>query len=215
MVDEIKSNVAPGSVTDSPTAPKRPRGRPRKAASASVADNKFSKIGASTIASGTRVQGSLKTTPMPVASAVSAEVVHAKKSLRVVTPLDYIFVVGRRKRAVARVFIYKTGAGDIEINEQAMEKFFPAPVLQEIVRAALTQSPFKDSVRIVAKVRGGGVYGQAIAVQLGIARGLLKLDETLRPTFRARGYLTRDPREKERKKAGLKRARRAPQWQKR
>ena len=79
----------------------------------------------------------------------------------------------------------------------------------------LLQSPFKHSLRFVIKTNGGGTQGQAYAVRLGITRALVKLDESLRPVFRARGYLTRDPREKERKKPGLKKARRAPQWQKR
>ena len=129
--------------------------------------------------------------------------------------MDYIFTVGRRKRAVARVFLYKEGKGEIEINKRPLEQYFPTSLLQEAVRASLVHSSMSKSVRIAAFVTGGGMTGQSEAVRLGITRGLLKLDETLRPTFRARGFMTRDPREKERKKPGLKRARRGPQWAKR
>jgi len=132
-----------------------------------------------------------------------------------VTPMLYIFAVGRRKRAVARVFLYREGKGEVEVNEKPVDRYFPSALLKDITLQALVHSPFRNSVRVVAKVRGGGIQGQADAVCLGIARALLKLDATLRPTFRARGFLTRDPREKERKKPGLKKARRAPQWQKR
>ena len=132
-----------------------------------------------------------------------------------VTPIKYVFAVGRRKRATARVFIYREGSGEVEVNGRLADQYFRTETQRHIVQEALTQSPFKESVRVAVKIYGGGPTGQAEAVRLGIARALLKLDQTLRPAFRARGYLTRDPREKERKKPGLKRARRAPQWQKR
>lgn len=132
-----------------------------------------------------------------------------------VSTLQYIFSVGRRKRAVARIFLYREGTGEIEINKKPITQYFPGAQLQEVATQSLAYSPFKNSVRIVANVRGGGIQGQADAVCLGIAHALLKLDASLRPTLRARGLLTRDSREKERKKPGLKKARRAPQWQKR
>lgn len=191
MSDEIKSTK------DSEVpAVKRPRGRPRK-----VQEHVSSPQNEEVKAKRTR-----KLVP-------KVEVVAATSG--VITPLKYIFTVGRRKRATARVFVYHDGKGTIEVNGKPVERYFPTSLLTEVVGQALSQSPFKSSTRIVAQVRGGGMQGQAEAVRLGIARALLKIDETLRPTMRARGYLTRDPREKERKKPGLKRARRAPQWQKR
>lgn len=178
------------------TTPKRPRGRPRK------------------------IEGAPASAPVkkafsaPAQKAETASGVSPSRAASV-TPMDYIFTVGRRKRAVARVFMYKEGKGEIEINKRPIEKYFLTPLLQDAVRASLGHSSMSKSVRIAAFVTGGGMTGQSEAVRLGITRGLLKLDETLRPTFRARGFLTRDPREKERKKPGLKRARRGPQWAKR
>lgn len=180
-------------------APKRPRGRPRKIA-------------------GTTTAAPVKRTMPSRAPKVKAPVTEAPSgALRaaVVTPMDYIFTVGRRKRAVARVFLYRDGAGEVVINKLPLEKYFTTSLLQEVVRAPLAHSALQKAVRIAAYVTGGGVTGQAEAVRLGITRGLLKLDETLRPAFKARGFLRRDPREKERKKPGLKRARRGPQWAKR
>lgn len=127
----------------------------------------------------------------------------------------YTFAVGRRKKAIARIFLYKSGNGEIEVNTKPSAEYFGRKNLQEVIRRALQHSPFKKSARIIVKVRGGGLTGQAEAIQLGIANALLKIDETLRPTLRARGYLTRDSRRKERKKPGLKKARRAPQFSKR
>lgn len=134
---------------------------------------------------------------------------------RPASEMNYIFAVGRRKRAVARVFIYRAGNGEIIINGKPFDTIMTTAILRDIVIAPLLHSPFKNRVRIAVQTRGGGVRGQAEAARHGIARGLLKMDENLRATFRARGFLTRDPREKERKKYGLKKARRAPQWQKR
>lgn len=127
----------------------------------------------------------------------------------------YVFAVGRRKRAVARIFFYKGGNGEIEINGKPIAQYFGRKNLQEVIVQSLQHSPFKKSARIVIKARGGGLTGQAEAACLGITHALLKIDETLRPIFQARGFLTRDSRRKERKKPGLKRARRAPQFSKR
>lgn len=127
----------------------------------------------------------------------------------------YTFAVGRRKRAVARVFLYKGGNGEIKVGEKPLAEYFGRKNLQEIVAQSLQHSPFKKSARVIIKVRGGGLTGQAEAARLGITHALLKIDATLRPIFQARGFLTRDSRRKERKKFGLKRARRAPQFSKR
>lgn len=193
------------TVAKTPDAPKK-RGRPRKnpvpAQIAPETPVKTKSIRARTP----------RITAKTLKSAVPAVVAEEKPDGGA---LPYIFAVGRRKRAVARVFAYRPGTGEVEINEKSADKYFAQANLNDIVYQPLEHSPFKKSVRLAVKVRGGGLAGQAEAVRLGIARALLKLDSTLRPTFRAYGYLTRDPREKERKKPGLKRARRAPQWQKR
>ena len=157
-----------------------------------------------------------KKPPAETAEAADVKIpVEIFKTERPASEIKYVFAIGRRKRAVARVFVYREGSGEITINGKPLEQFFSTAVLQDIVAAPLAHSPFKKRVRIAANTRGGGVRGQAEAVRHGIARALLIMDENLRPTFRARGFLTRDPREKERKKPGLTRARRAPQWQKR
>ncbi len=185
--------------------PKRPRGRPRKVAIPGAIANA---VAPKPVAVAKKAATRLPMIDVPILPAPSSRPSS-------VTPLNYLFTIGRRKRAVCRLFLYKDGKGEIEVNGRALEAYFPSVVLQEIVRAPLAHSAFKDSLRIVGKVFGGGISGQAEAMRLGITRGLLKLDETLRPIFRARGFLTRDPREKERKKPGLKKARKGPQWAKR
>lgn len=128
----------------------------------------------------------------------------------------YIFAVGRRKQAVARVrWHQKTGQGEMTINERPMEKYFPTRELQESVRDPFVITHQEGQGSVTVKVAGGGIQGQADAVRLGIARALVKVDPDVRLVLKRAGYLRRDPRVKERKKYGLKRARRAPQWQKR
>lgn len=131
------------------------------------------------------------------------------------TPKDYIFAVGRRKTSVARVRLFQSGDGSIIVNEKDYKIYFPHFEYNESVLAPL-KSVGKEAVfNISAKVHGGGTRGQADAVRHGISRALIKYDEALRKTLKPLGYLRRDPREKERKKPGLKRARRAPQFSKR
>jgi small subunit ribosomal protein S9 len=128
----------------------------------------------------------------------------------------YIFAVGRRKEAVARVRWHQnTGNGEIIINERPMDKYFPTLELQNSVRDPFVLTHQENFGSVTVKVAGGGTQGQADAVRLGIARALVKVDPDVRLTLKRAGYLRRDPRVKERKKYGLKRARRAPQWQKR
>ncbi len=126
----------------------------------------------------------------------------------------YVEGIGRRKRAVARVRLVP-GAGVILVNDRPWEQYFPAVALQTPVRAPLLATGNDKTFDVSVHVRGGGVHAQAGAVRLGIARALVTIDPALRAALRSAGHLTRDPREKERKKPGLKRARRAPQWQKR
>ncbi len=127
----------------------------------------------------------------------------------------YYYGTGRRKTAVARVWMHANGKGLIFINGKRMEDYFPYFEWQEIVKSPLVETANEAKFDIDIKVYGGGPKAQSEAVRLGIARALLTFDEGLKKALRAKGYLTRDSRAKERKKAGLKRARRAPQWSKR
>ncbi len=121
---------------------------------------------------------------------------------------------GRRKRSVARVKL-SLGQGVITVNKKPLDDYFPRPSLQQIVRQPLEATQSGSRFDITVKAEGGGIAGQAGAVRHGIARALLAMDETLRETLRRNGLLTRDPREKESKKYGRKRARKRFQFSKR
>lgn len=125
-----------------------------------------------------------------------------------------VVAVGRRKRAVANVRI-RPGSGRILVNGREFNVYFPLEQMRTHALAPLSQAPSIQDVDIFITARGGGVTGQAGAVRLGLARSLLKIDPTLRPLLKKEGFLKRDPREKERKKYGLRRARRAFQYSKR
>lgn len=122
--------------------------------------------------------------------------------------------VGRRKRSVARVLL-QPGNGTIVVNGQEFEDRFPRGLHRFIIQQPLTVVNRAGSYNILVHVEGGGVTGQAGAIVQATARALVKADESMKPLLRAAGFLTRDPREKERKKYGLKRARKAPQYTKR
>ncbi|MDO8571809.1 MAG: 30S ribosomal protein S9 [bacterium] len=124
------------------------------------------------------------------------------------------FTVGRRKNAIARIRLTE-GDGSIIINEKSYKDYFPLYELQKTVEAPLAAINRLGSISVSVKVLGGGFRGQAEAIRHGITRALVEMDSELRKTMRGLGYLTRDPRVKERKKPGLKRARRAPQFSKR
>lgn len=126
----------------------------------------------------------------------------------------YFYGTGRRKSSVARVRVYN-GTGKITINDRDIDDFFGLETLKLIVRQPLHLSEVESKFDIVVRVAGGGVSGQAGAIRHGLARALLQYDENLRPALKKAGFLTRDPRMKERKKYGLKAARRAPQFSKR
>jgi small subunit ribosomal protein S9 len=126
----------------------------------------------------------------------------------------YDYGTGRRKTSVARVRLYP-GTGDIVINDKPLEEYFGREVDRTQVRAPLRASNMLDQFNVMVKVSGGGISGQAGAVRHGIARALLASNPDLHSVLRKEGFLTRDPRQKERKKAGLKRARKAPQYTKR
>ena len=121
---------------------------------------------------------------------------------------------GRRKSSIARVYIMP-GKGNITINKRDIDSYFGLETLKVIVRQPLATTDTLDKFDIVVNVHGGGTTGQAGAIRHGISRALLKADADYRPALKAAGFLTRDPRTKERKKYGLKAARRAPQFSKR
>lgn len=128
---------------------------------------------------------------------------------------SYFYGVGRRKTSSAQVRLYPEGTGRIIINNKPLNEYFTRPQDVRALLGPLQATGHEGSFDITVKVVGGGVTGQADAVKMGIARALLKYDEELRPVLRRGGFLTRDPRAKERKKPGLKRARKAPQYTKR
>jgi len=127
----------------------------------------------------------------------------------------YMYGTGRRKSSVARVHLFPGGTGKITINGRDIDDYFGLETLKLIVRQPFGATNTVDKFDVEATVTGGGVTGQAGAIRHGIARALLLVDETYRPALKSAGFLTRDPRMKERKKYGLKGARRAPQFSKR
>lgn len=126
----------------------------------------------------------------------------------------YYYGTGRRKHSVARVRVYN-GSGNITINGRSIDEYFGLETLKLIVRQPLALTDNLDNLDIICNVTGGGVTGQAGAIRHGLSRALLELNPELRPVLKKAGFLTRDPRMKERKKYGLKAARRAPQFSKR
>ena len=121
---------------------------------------------------------------------------------------------GRRKKSIARVYLVP-GTGNITINKRSLDEYFGLETLKVIVRQPLAATETVDKYDVKVNVKGGGYTGQAGAIRHGIARALLQVDADFRPVLKKAGYLTRDPRMKERKKYGLKAARRAPQFSKR
>ena len=127
----------------------------------------------------------------------------------------YFYGTGRRKSSVARVRVYENGTGAITINGRDIDDYFGLDTLKLVVRQPLTTTDMAGKVDIVITVCGGGVSGQAGAIRHGLSRALVVLNPEMRASLKAAGFMTRDPRMKERKKYGLKAARRAPQFSKR
>ena len=127
----------------------------------------------------------------------------------------YKYGTGRRKSSVARVHLFENGTGAITINGRDIDDYFGLETLKMVVRQPLNTTSTLGKVDIVSTVEGGGVSGQAGALRHGISRALLQVNPDFRPILKKAGFLTRDPRMKERKKYGLKAARRAPQFSKR
>ena len=127
---------------------------------------------------------------------------------------DKYYGTGRRKKSIARVYLVP-GKGDVTINKRSMDDYFGLETLKVIVRQPMVATETAEKYDVIVNVHGGGYTGQAGAIRHGIARALLQVDSDYRPVLKRAGYLTRDPRMKERKKYGLKAARRAPQFSKR
>ena len=125
-----------------------------------------------------------------------------------------IYATGRRKTAIARVWLF-TGDGKIVINERNDDDYFSRPTARMVIRQGLEEVALIDKYNVIATVRGGGISSQAGAIRHGITRALMKIDSELRPKLKAAGYVTRDPRKKERKKYGQKAARARFQFSKR
>lgn len=128
---------------------------------------------------------------------------------------EYIYALGRRKTAVSKVRLFKKGTGQITVNGRQLEDYFGPLELRNLITGTLQAVGLEGAVDISADAQGGGVRGQADALRLGLSRALIELNPVWRKTLKKMGNLTRDPRAKERKKFGLKKARRAPQWSKR
>jgi small subunit ribosomal protein S9 len=157
------------------------------------------------------------TTRAPRAKKVAAEAAApaAAQELQAMTKENVIQAVGRRKTAIARVRLVRGGKGNIRVNDKAFEVYFPTFELQRLVLEPLRAVSMEKSFDVSVRTQGGGAHAQAESVRLGVSRALIKEQPDLRSTLKKLGYLTRDPRAKERKKPGLRRARRAPQWSKR
>ncbi len=128
----------------------------------------------------------------------------------------YLYAVGKRKTAIAQVRIYPTDTStDVLVNGKKLELYFSVARFADMVKSALTSVGLSEKFNVTVKVAGGGINAQAEAIRLGISRALIKFDKTLRKVLKAEGFLTRDARVVERKKPGLKKARKSPQWAKR
>ena len=156
-----------------------------------------------------------KRTTKPRADEVQASLKVQKSSVELDPSAAPISSVGRRKTAVARVRLIQNGQGQIVINSKPIENYFTTHDLYQQVLSPLKAVGQETTLDVSVRVAGGGVRGQAEAVRNGVARALIKLDPVFRKSLKKLGFLTRDARKRERKKFGLKSARRAPQWSKR
>ena len=153
---------------------------------------------------------------MPVKAKSTTKKTTTASKKKTTKSLPYIYATGKRKSSTARVRFYtKDKRNEIMVNDKKYTEYFPYFEYSRAIEEALQKVDQFGKFYISIKVEGGGMRGQAEAARHGIARALLKMDEELRKTLRGEGYLTRDSRKKERKKPGLKKARRAPQWAKR
>jgi small subunit ribosomal protein S9 len=149
-----------------------------------------------------------------LAAAEEADAATASRAPAKMEKGSRFLATGKRKSSIARVTLVP-GNGKIEINKRSLEEFFPRPLHQTMVKQPLTVSGYEGNVDVRVRVHGGGISGQAGAVRHGVARALTEIDSELRGDLKRRGFLTRDARVKERRKAGLKKARKRPQFSKR
>jgi small subunit ribosomal protein S9 len=156
-----------------------------------------------------------ETTKKPAAKKAKAAEEKPKKAPVHEATGEYLYALGRRKSGTAQVRLYLKGSGKIVVNGKTMAEYFPVEDLQDAILVPLKAVGMNETADVVAQASGGGIRGQADAVKLGIARALLVHNPDYRPSLKPTGVLTRDPREKERKKYGLKKARKSPQWAKR
>jgi len=157
-----------------------------------------------------------KSVKKPVKNA-KKNVVKSKKPVekKILKAERYIEAVGRRKTAVARVRIWTKAGEEFLVNEKKYQDYFPTVESQKIIFSPLKMINIEDKFRVSARVKGGGKHAQAEAVRHGLSRTLIKFNSEFRKQLKKAGFLTRDPRMRERKKFGLKRARKGPQWSKR
>ncbi len=155
-----------------------------------------------------------ETTKKPAAKKAKAAEEKPKKAVHEATG-EYHYALGRRKSGTAQVRVYLKGSGKIVVNGKPMTEYFPVEDLQDAILVPMKAAGISETADVVVQAKGGGIRGQADAVKLGIARALLVHNPDLRATLKPLGVLTRDPREKERKKYGFKKARKSPQWAKR
>jgi small subunit ribosomal protein S9 len=155
----------------------------------------------------------LKVKKKPKGKKATVKVKKVKKEVKKLA--KYFEEVGRRKTAVARVRLFTQGEKMFLINEKPLKDYFPGHELEQIVLSPLEKMNCLDKFRVMVRVKGGGVHAQAEAVRHGLSKALTLFNSDFRKKMKKAGFLTRDSRMRERKKFGLKRARRAPQWQKR
>jgi small subunit ribosomal protein S9 len=153
------------------------------------------------------------TTKAKAKKVVAEDAVKAPKVTK--TTARYIEAVGRRKTSTARVRITEASKESVSVNDKTVSAYFPTPELQGIIGEALEKSKVAGKFTVSAKVIGGGIHSQAEAVRHGLSRAIVMFDDETRKRLKKLGFLKRDPRMKERRKFGLKKARKAPQWSKR
>jgi len=152
---------------------------------------------------------------MPKKKTNKKEIKKKEKKKKKKKESKYFEAIGRRKTSIARVRLFPNEKKEFLVNQKPLERYFPLPELQKIVNSPLEIMRCLDKFKISVRVKGGGLFSQSEAVRHGIARALVLFNPDFRKKLKKAGFLKRDPRMKERKKFGLKRARRAPQWQKR
>ncbi len=157
----------------------------------------------------------VKETPVAEKKAVVKTAIATAKKVKIGDNRPYFYAIGKRKTAIASVRLYKDGTGIITVNGRAFEEYFPVFTDRDTINSALKMANALKTFDISAKVKGGGIHAQADALRHGVSKALLVHDLGLRAVLKSAGYLTRDSRNKERKKYGLHRARRAPQFSKR